>query len=50
MVELVTTVYPWGVTLTTEAMAAVETQLTRLPHRETWFVDIDPPPDPAWDA
>jgi len=42
-VELVTTTYPSGVTLTQEAMATVEAQLTRLPGLEKWFVDIDGP-------
>jgi len=27
-------------------MAAVEAHLTRLPHREKWFVDISPLPAP----
>lgn len=40
VVELVTTTYTTGITLTKEAMAAVEAQLTRLPHLEKWFVDI----------
>ena len=40
VVELVTTTYQTGVTLTKEAMAAVEGQLTRLPELEKWFVDI----------
>jgi hypothetical protein len=43
-VELVTTTYQSGVTLTKEAMAAVEAQLSRLPHLEKWFVDINAPP------
>jgi hypothetical protein len=43
MVALVTTAYQRGVTLTKEAMAAVEAQLTRLPGLEKWFVDIDGP-------
>lgn len=42
-VALVTTTYPSGVTLTQEAMAAVEAQLTRLPGLEKWFVDINGP-------
>ncbi len=45
-VALVTTVYQRGVTLTQEAMAAVEAHLTRLPHLEKWFVDISPLPAP----
>ena len=40
VVELVTTTYQTGVKLTKEAMAAVETQLLRLPELEKWFVDI----------
>ena len=40
VVELVTTTYHTGVKLTKEAMAAVETQLLRLPELEKWFVDI----------
>jgi transposase len=40
VVELVTTTYQTGVKLTKEAMAAVETQLFRLPELEKWFVDI----------
>jgi Rhodopirellula transposase DDE domain len=42
-VELVTAAYQRGVTLTQEAMAAVEAELTRLPGLEKWFVDIDGP-------
>ncbi len=41
VVTLVTTAYQRGVTLTKEAMAAVEAQRTRLPGLEKWFVDID---------
>ena len=40
-VELVTAAYERGVTLTPEAMAAVEAEVTRLPGLEKWFVDID---------
>ncbi len=40
VVELVTTTYQTGVTLTKEAMAVVETHLTRLPELAKWFVDI----------
>lgn len=40
VVTLVTTTYQRGVTLTKEAMAAVETHLERLPSLEKWFVDI----------
>jgi len=47
VVSLVTTVYERGVTLTKEAMAEVESHLTRLPHLEKWFVDITPKPSPA---
>jgi len=43
-VTLVTTAYERGVTLTKEAMAAVEARLTRHPTRGNWFVDIHPPP------
>ena len=43
LVELVTTNYKTGVRLTKEAMAAVETQVERLPELEKWFVDIIPP-------
>ncbi len=43
VVALVTTAYQRGVTLTQEAMAAVEAELTRLPGLEKWFVDIDGP-------
>lgn len=42
VVELVTTTYPTGVTLTKEAMAVVETQLKRAPKLGKWFVDIVP--------
>ena len=44
LVEVVTTTYQAGVTLTQEAMLAVEAQLTRLPYLEKWFVDISCPP------
>ncbi len=43
VVELVTTTYQTGVTLTKEAMAAVEAQLTRLPHLGKYFIDIPAP-------
>ncbi len=43
LVELVTTIYRTGVKLTKEAMAALETQVARLPQLEKWFVDIVPP-------
>ena len=40
LVEVVTTLYQTGVTLTKEAMAAVEAQIDRLPRLDKWFVDI----------
>jgi hypothetical protein len=40
IVALVTTTYQTGVTLTQDAMEAVETQLTRLPRLKKWFVDV----------
>jgi transposase len=43
IVELVTTVYETGVTLTKEAMQRVEAQIKRLPVLGKWFVDIVPP-------
>jgi len=43
VVELVTTAYQTGVTLTQEAMEAVEARLKRLPKLGKWFVDIVPP-------
>jgi transposase len=49
IVDLVTTTYQTGVTLTKEAMEAVETQSTRLPGLEKWFVDIVPSPSLIWD-
>jgi Rhodopirellula transposase DDE domain len=39
-VEVVTTSYQTGVTLTKEAMAPVEAQLDRLPGLDKWFVDL----------
>ena len=48
-VTLVTTTYQTGVTLTKEAMEAVEAQIKRLPHLGKWFVDIVPAPPPLWD-
>ncbi len=42
IVDLVTTTYKTGVKLTHEAMAALETQVARLPTLEKWFVDIVP--------
>ena len=44
VVELVTTTYHTGVTLTKAAMRALEEQLQRLPGLEKWFVDISPAP------
>lgn len=43
-VALVTTAYARGVTLTKDAMAVVETRLTRHPTLGKWFVTILPPP------
>lgn len=43
-VALVTTTYERGVTLTKEAMAAVEARLIRHPTLGKWFVDILPAP------
>ena len=43
IVELVTTVYETGVTLTKGAMQRVEAQIKRLPVLGKWFVDIVPP-------
>jgi len=50
IVELVTTTYQTGVTLTKAAMVAVEAQFTRLPHLDKWFVDIPSVPSGHWDA
>jgi transposase len=50
IVALVTTTYQTGVTLTKEAMEAVEATIKRLPHLEKWFVDIVPTPVPLWDS
>jgi hypothetical protein len=49
IVALVTTTYQTGVTLTKEAMEAVEAHIKRLPHLGKWFVDIVPTPLPLWD-
>jgi len=49
LVALVTTTYQTGVTLTKEAMEAVEAQIKRLPHLGKWFVDIVPAPSSLWD-
>jgi transposase len=43
IVELVTTTYQTGVSLTQEAMEMVEAQIERLPALGKWFVDIVPP-------
>jgi transposase len=43
VVDLVTTAYQTGVTLTQEAMEAVEARLKRLPKLGKWCVDIVPP-------
>jgi transposase len=48
IVDLVTATYQTGVTLTKEAMEAVEAQITRLPGLEKWFVDIVPAPSLLW--
>ena len=50
VVELVTTTYQTGVTLTKDAMEAVEAQLKRLPALGKWFVDISPPSLAIWDT
>jgi hypothetical protein len=53
VVELVTTTYQTGVTLTKEAMDRVEAQRKRLAPLGKWFVDIvcpDCPPPVAWDT
>ena len=42
VVELVTTAYQTGVKLTKDAMKLVETQISRLPGLDKWFVDIVP--------
>lgn len=42
VVELVTTTYQTGVTLTKEAMERVEAQLTRAPELGKWFINIVP--------
>jgi len=49
IVALVTTTYQTGVTLTKEAMEAVEANIKRLPHLGKWFVDIVPAPVLPWD-
>ena len=40
IVDLITTTYTTGVKRTKEAMATLESQVTRLPQLEKWFVDI----------
>ncbi len=50
VVELVTTRYQTGVTLTKEAMAEVEAQLLRLPTLGKWFVDIPYTPCLPWNT
>jgi Rhodopirellula transposase DDE domain len=49
IVTLVTTTYETGVTLTKEAMEAVEAKIKRLPLWGKWCVDIVPAPLPRWD-
>jgi len=44
VVALVTATYQTGVTLTKDAMEAVEARLQRLPVLGKWFVDIVAPP------
>ena len=43
IVSLVTATYATGVRLCKDAMEALESQITRLPGLEKWFVDIIPP-------
>ena len=50
VVDLVTTTYQTGVTLTKDAMETVEAQLQRLPNLGKWFVDIIPPLQAIRDA
>ena len=50
VVDLVTTTYQTGVTLTQDAMETVEAQLPRLPDLGTWFVDLIPPLQAMRDA
>ena len=47
LVNLVTTPYASGVRRTKDAMEALETQITRLPGLEKWFVDIFPTAPPG---
>ena len=41
VVRLVTQVYESGVRLSKQAMKAVESRLSRLPHLPSWFIDIN---------
>jgi len=50
VVEMVTTPYHTGVTLTKDAMAAVEAQLTRLPLLGKYFIDIPAPAPYVWET
>ncbi len=50
VVELVTTTYATGITLTKDAMAAVEARVVRLLDLGKWFVDIPSVPEDMWDA
>jgi hypothetical protein len=50
VVDLVTTTYQTGVTLTKNAMETVEAQLQRLPALGKWFVDILSPLQAIRDA
>jgi len=50
VVEMVTTTYHTGVTLTKDAMAAVEDHLTRLPHLGKYFIDIRAPSPSVWET
>jgi hypothetical protein len=50
VVTLVTTPYQHGVTLTKDAMEAVEAQLSRLAGLPKWFVDIVPAPGASRDS
>jgi transposase len=50
VVELVTTGYQTGVTLTKQAMQQVEAHLERLADLDKWFVDIVGSSSATWDA
>jgi transposase len=50
VVDLVTTTYQTGITLTKDAMETVEAQLQRLPDLGKWFVDITFPLQAIRDA